>query len=469
MIHWARDDLGLALDAEFSIPEEQAQEMRAQIAETENMDKPFMELVAAYGNQMRRILVAARVLDEAELEAEENDFWAKIVQIAGKYGGKSPVNRWLSVIAKRQAIAAYRRLSRRNRFVAYRAEMSAKMRDAGEEDDLDLEGLADESIAASRSIQPDEAMEQEENKAAARRLVRYLERSENCATWLIRLRYIEGASYKQTAAEEHTTCSNMRTLISRAIRAVRQTLLDMYIREAERVEGFRVLAVDGLLGFAEESADEADVGGLHLGAVGEIGEFLPEGVALFGVFEEADLLEDGEEVGFEVFKILRGGEVLGSLGVWFGCWVVAGEFVEGESDGLGEVEGGVFGVGWDCEEEMAVGEFAVGEAVAFSAKDDGDVLLVWWQFCGKAGQGNGGGEAVSGSGGGADDEVGLGEGGLEGLESECVLQDGLGVGGGSLGGGVLEVAGVDEAEVGDAKVVHDAGDGADVFREGWFY
>ena len=42
----------------------------------------------------------------------------------------------------------------------------------------------------------------------------------------------------------------------------------MCIRESERVEGFRVLAVDGLLGFAEEAADESDVGGLHLGAGG---------------------------------------------------------------------------------------------------------------------------------------------------------------------------------------------------------
>lgn len=157
---------------EFSIPEEQARELRAQIAETENMEKPFMELVAAYGNQMRRILVAARVLDEAELEAEENDFGAKIVQIAGKYGGKSPVKRRLSVIAKRQAIAAYRRLSRRNRFVAYRAERASKMRGAGEENDLDLERLADkDAVAEARMLAPDEVLEQEELAKVARQVV----------------------------------------------------------------------------------------------------------------------------------------------------------------------------------------------------------------------------------------------------------------------------------------------------------
>ena len=79
-----------------------------------------------------------------------------------------------------------------------------------------------------------------------------------------------------------------------------------------------VLAVDGLLGFAEESADEADVGGLHLGAGGEIGESLPEGLALFWVFEKANLLKDGEEVGFEVFELLGGGEI------FVGRWVLDG-------------------------------------------------------------------------------------------------------------------------------------------------
>lgn len=136
---------------------------------------------------------------------------------------------------------------------------------------------------------------------------------------------------------------------------------------------------------------------------------------------------------------------------------------------MGEVERGVFGVGWDCEEEVATGEFAVGKAAAFPAKDEGDVLLIWRQLSGKAGQGNGGGKAVSRSGGGADDEVGLGDSGLERLEAEGGLEDGLGVGGGLLGGGVLVGARVDEAEVGDAEVVHGAGDGADVFWEGWLY
>ena len=73
-----------------------------------------------------------------------------------------------------------------------------------------------------------------------------------------------------------------------------------------------VLTVDGLLSFVEETSDEAVVGGLHLGAVGE---FLPEDVALFGVFAETDLLENGEGVGFEVFEVLVGGK----FSSWLDC------------------------------------------------------------------------------------------------------------------------------------------------------
>ena len=95
LAHWAWDDLGLALDADFSISDEGARELLAQIAETGTMDRPLMELVAAYGDEMRRIL-AARVLDETELEAEADDFWSKIVQSTGKYAGESPVKHWLA-------------------------------------------------------------------------------------------------------------------------------------------------------------------------------------------------------------------------------------------------------------------------------------------------------------------------------------------------------------------------------------
>ena len=99
MVHWARDDLGLALDAEFSISEERARELLAQIAKTGTMDRLFMELAAAYGDEMRRIF-AARVRNETELEAEEQDFWSKIVQITGKYGGRFPVKHWLAKIVR---------------------------------------------------------------------------------------------------------------------------------------------------------------------------------------------------------------------------------------------------------------------------------------------------------------------------------------------------------------------------------
>ena len=42
-----------SLDAEFSISEERARELLAQIAGGD-VDRPFMELVAAYGQEMRR-------------------------------------------------------------------------------------------------------------------------------------------------------------------------------------------------------------------------------------------------------------------------------------------------------------------------------------------------------------------------------------------------------------------------------
>ena len=157
----------------------------------------------------RRILVA-RVKDKTEREDVEQDFWIHVAQNAGKYGGKAPVKRWLSVIASCLGIASYRRLRRRQERVVFRAEIASKMPDDGEKDDLDLEWLADESIEALRSIQPDESMEREEREEAARRLVRFLEQSEDREIRLIYRRYIEGASYEQMAAEEHTTCSNMR-------------------------------------------------------------------------------------------------------------------------------------------------------------------------------------------------------------------------------------------------------------------
>ena len=228
LVHWARDDLGLALDEEFSISEERARELLSQIAKTGTMDRPLMELVAAYGTQMRHIL-AAHVKEAGEMEEAENEFWTTVVQNAGKYVKARPVKRWLSAIAKRQAIAAYRRLHQRMKRVLFRAEMAAKMRDAGEQDDLDLERLAAKNaVAEKRELTPDEVLEQEELAEAMIRLVRFLERSGDRATRLIFRRYIEGASYEQMAREEHTTCPNMRTRVSRAIASMRQTLIDVY-------------------------------------------------------------------------------------------------------------------------------------------------------------------------------------------------------------------------------------------------
>ena len=71
-------------------------------------------------------------------------------------------------------------------------------------------------------------MEREENKAAGRRLVRFLERSEDPAARLIFRRYIEGVSCKQMAEEEHITHSYMRKQVSSAMASMRQTLVDVY-------------------------------------------------------------------------------------------------------------------------------------------------------------------------------------------------------------------------------------------------
>lgn len=63
-------------------------------------------------------------------------------------------------------------------------------------------------------------MELEEMNQMVRRLLEYLERSKNPKTKLILLLYFKGASYKQLAEEERTTCSAMLTRVSRAVRSL---------------------------------------------------------------------------------------------------------------------------------------------------------------------------------------------------------------------------------------------------------
>lgn len=56
--------------------------------------------------------------------------------------------------------------------MAYRSEMAAKMPDAGKEDDLDLERLADkDAVVEERMLTPDEVLEQEELAKEAHRVV----------------------------------------------------------------------------------------------------------------------------------------------------------------------------------------------------------------------------------------------------------------------------------------------------------
>lgn len=71
---WARQSLGISPDADYCIPDEQARELLAPIAaEKEAKDRPFMELVAAFGRQMRGIF-GAKLKIWAELPDKENKF-----------------------------------------------------------------------------------------------------------------------------------------------------------------------------------------------------------------------------------------------------------------------------------------------------------------------------------------------------------------------------------------------------------
>ena len=225
LVHWARDSLGLALDAEFSISAERAKELMAQMAKGD-ADRPFMELVVAYGRQMRRIL-AARIKDAREMEEAENEFWASVVQNAGNYNDKWPVEHWLSVIASRQAISVYRRQCRRSKFVAYRAEMASKMLDSGErEDDLDLERLADkDAIAEERELTPDKILEQEELAKAAHRVVMTFLGSLDAETAEAIIRNkVEGITFEAWAKRTGEEGELLRMRVSRAYRKMRKKI-----------------------------------------------------------------------------------------------------------------------------------------------------------------------------------------------------------------------------------------------------
>ena len=170
LVHWARDDLGIALDADFSISVDQAKDLMAQIARG-NDDSSFIKLMDAFKDHVHRIF-KNRLLDARDVEENENEFWTKIWRKADKYDGRDPVEHWLSVIAKNQARNAFRSQIRRMKHVEFLSEIAAKMPDFGEEDDLDLEMLADEhAIAEERSLTPYKILEQEELAKEARRVM----------------------------------------------------------------------------------------------------------------------------------------------------------------------------------------------------------------------------------------------------------------------------------------------------------
>ena len=92
------------------------------------------------------------------MQAAENEFWTTVVQSAGKYAGKAPVEHWLSKIAKNQARNALRSQIRRTKWVAYRMATEVEMRGA-------------EEYADERMLTPDEVLEQKELAREAYRVV----------------------------------------------------------------------------------------------------------------------------------------------------------------------------------------------------------------------------------------------------------------------------------------------------------
>jgi hypothetical protein len=218
-----------------------------------------------------------------------------------------------------------------------------------------------------------------------------------------------------------------------------------------RAELLGELADDGLGGVGGEAAGVA-------GGVEDVEEELGETLAVFcgrwSCVEGRDL--DG---GFEAG---------------------AGELVEADGDGLAEVHGEVAAVlrrvHGDGGEEGGVGELVVGEAGFFGAEEESDAVLRgrrgWGCVQGLKDEGGGLLEGENGvlelalaDGGGGDDEGAVGDGGGEGVVAAGGVQDvlrgysglGLQLGGFKRGGEV-----VDDAEVGEAEVLHGASRGADV-------
>ena len=221
LVPWTKTGLGMPPDAEFSLSDERSKELLAQVAKGDR-ERPLMELLAAYGPEMRGIF-AGRVQDAGEMEEAENEFWIKVVQIAGKYEGKAPVKHWLSAIAMRLAITAHRRMDRRRRFVAYRAEIAAKMRNAGEDDDVDLERLADQdAVAEARELTPCEVLEQEELAEEARRVVKaFLDSlSAEVAAAIVR-RAVDGIDFMAQTGKA-SQAYGLRQQVSQAYRKMRQ-------------------------------------------------------------------------------------------------------------------------------------------------------------------------------------------------------------------------------------------------------
>lgn len=214
---WARQSLGISPYADFRISDDEARKILAQIeAERESkdrpfMDKPFLILVAAYGRQMRGIL-GAKLKIWAELPDEENKFWLKVVQNAGKYKkGKAPVVHWLAKMAKNQARNALRSQIRRTKWVAYRMSTEVEMRNA-------------EEYADERTLTPDEVLAQEELAKEAHRVVTsFLGSVDEKTSEVIIRNKVDGITFEALAKRTGKAGKALlRLRISRAYRKMRK-------------------------------------------------------------------------------------------------------------------------------------------------------------------------------------------------------------------------------------------------------
>ena len=223
------------------------------------------------------------------------------------------------------------------------------------------------------------------------------------------------------------------------------------------------MLADSPAGLTGDAHEDVDVGFGHF-APGEDAAHGHHHVFGFLFFEESDVPEHLFPHGDHALALFDG-----AFGMFFAGGLVVAldeeEFVADEKDGLGEVEGAVFGGGGDADDLGAEGEVFVVQAVFLGAEDDGDGGLGGaFKKAGSPGPGRGGMEAVNtfavGGAGDLDAVVdGLGEGGdFLALGEDVIGADRHSARFLPVDGGL----GLDKVKVAEAHVFHGPADGTDV-------